>query len=55
MDEPATPIAELVVALATVKSHVNRVLSTLGVTSVGERVVLAYEAGLVRPPAPPVS
>jgi len=40
--------AELVVAMATVKTHVNRVLAKLGVTSRVQAVVLAYEAGVVR-------
>jgi DNA-binding NarL/FixJ family response regulator len=41
--------AELVVAQATVKTHVNRVLAKLGVTTRVRAVVLAYESGLVRP------
>lgn len=44
--------AELVVAMATVKTHVNRVLAKLGVTSRVQAVVLAYEVGIVRPRAP---
>jgi DNA-binding NarL/FixJ family response regulator len=40
--------AQLVVAQATVKTHVNRVLAKLGVTSRVQAVVKAYEAGLVR-------
>ena len=38
---------ELVVALATVKTHVNRVLAKLAVTTRVQAVVLAYEQGLV--------
>jgi DNA-binding NarL/FixJ family response regulator len=41
--------AELVVSPATVKTHVNRVLTKLGVVSRVQAVVLAYETGLVRP------
>jgi DNA-binding NarL/FixJ family response regulator len=41
--------AELVVAPATVKTHVNRVLAKLGVTTRVQAVVVAYEEGLVRP------
>ena len=40
---------ELVLALATVKTHVNRVLAKLGVVNRVQAVVLAYEHGLVRP------
>ena len=35
--------------MATVKTHVNRVLAKLGVTSRVQAVVLAYEAGIVTP------
>jgi DNA-binding NarL/FixJ family response regulator len=41
--------AELHVSRATVKSHVNRVFSKLGVTSRVQAVVLCYEHGLVVP------
>jgi DNA-binding NarL/FixJ family response regulator len=39
----------LVVSLATVKTHVNRVLSKLDLRSRAQAVVTAYETGLIRP------
>lgn len=39
----------LVVSLATVKTHVNRVLTKLGARGRAQAVVVAYETGLVKP------
>lgn len=46
---------ELVVATATVKTHVNRILAKLGTVTRVQAVVLAYEHGVVRPGAREVS
>ncbi|MGC4806075.1 response regulator [Micromonospora sp. DT233] len=39
----------LVIAEATVKTHLNRIMAKLDLTSRAQAVVLAYESGLVRP------
>ena len=41
--------ATLVVSLATIKTHVNRILTKLGLRSRAQAVVTAYETGLIRP------
>ena len=41
--------AQLVVSLATVKTHVNRIMGKLGMRSRAQVVVIAYESGIVQP------
>lgn len=40
---------DLMIAQTTVKTHINRILAKLGVTTRVQAVVLAYEAGVVTP------
>ncbi|MEV0069868.1 MULTISPECIES: response regulator transcription factor [unclassified Amycolatopsis] len=40
---------ELLVSEATVKTHLNRLMTKLGVSSRAQAVVVAYETGMVRP------
>lgn len=44
--------ASLIVSLATVKTHVNRIFTKLQLHSRAQAVVTAYESGLVRPGTP---
>ncbi|WP_328604428.1 response regulator transcription factor [Amycolatopsis sp. NBC_00345] len=44
--------AQLLVSEATVKTHLNRLMTKLGISSRAQAVVVAYETGLVRPRRP---
>jgi DNA-binding NarL/FixJ family response regulator len=44
--------ATLIIGLATVKTHVNRILTKLGLRGRAQAVVTAYETGLIRPGDP---
>lgn len=45
--------AELHVSLSTTKTHIGRLLMKLGARDRAQLVIAAYDAGLVRPAAPP--
>ncbi|MEV7027684.1 response regulator transcription factor [Kitasatospora sp. NPDC093558] len=42
----------LVVTVGTVKTHLNRIMTKLGISSRAQAVVLAYESGLITPRRP---
>lgn len=44
--------AELICSIGTVKTHVGRILTKLGVRDRVQAVVFAYESGLVQPGMP---
>ncbi|MCD9193475.1 response regulator [Streptomyces albireticuli] len=41
--------ARLTVSISTVKTHINRIMTKLDLTSRAQAVTLAYESGLIRP------